>query len=140
MALQRIKSSLPRPHAERPSEFTKNFWQGLSEGRFQVAKCRDCEQLQFPPRPRCPQCLGGNMVWREVEGSGKLYARTRIRAAGDPFACMTPYSVGLVDLDEGVRILTRLMHEASSLAPGSAVQLVVVDHTDGPLFAAIPAA
>ena len=53
---------------------------------------------------------------------------------------MAPYSVGIVDLDEGVRILTRLMHDASSLPPGSRVNLAIIDHTDGPLFVAVQAA
>ena len=112
------------------------FWQGLSEGRFLVTRCKSCESLQFPPRARCPQCLCDAIEWQEASGSGYLYTRTRIHAAGGPFACMTPYSVGIIELDIGIRILTRLLHDASSLPLDAAVELVVIDHTDGPLFAA----
>lgn len=137
MTLRRFASALPRPYAPLPSEFENTFWVGLSEGRFQVTRCEQCDWLQFPPRPVCPGCLSSAVVWQEIEGRGTLYARTRIHAAGGPFACMTPYSVGLIDLEEGVRILTRLMPSASSLTPGSAVEIAVLDHTDGPLFVAV---
>jgi uncharacterized OB-fold protein len=136
MSLGRIKSALPRPFAPQTDNFSNKFWDALVAGQFLVTHCRSCNVLQFPPRPRCPFCLSADIQWQELSGRGTLYSRTRIHAAGGPFACMTPYSVGIVDMDEGVRILTRLMHNASSLPPGSVVELVVVDHTDGPLFAA----
>lgn len=137
MSLPRIRSSLPRPYSPETSEFTKVFWQGLAEGRFQVTRCGACGILQFPPRPQCPSCHSSNVSWKAVDGHGVLYASTRIHAAAGPFACMTPYTVGLVDLREGVRVLTRVMHDASSLPPGSPVQLAIIAHTDGPLFVAI---
>ena len=137
MSLRRIKSSLPRPYSPFPSEFSDTFWQGLADGRFQLSHCRACDRLQFPPRAICPGCHSERIGWRDIAGRGTLYAHTRIHAAGGPFASMTPYSVGLIDLDEGIRILTRLMPDAGSLPLGSAIELAVVDHTDGPLFVAI---
>ena len=137
MVLRRISSALPRPYAPAPGDFSKTFWEDLADGRFQLSLCENCDALQFPPKPVCPKCLSDKIVWREISGKGILYSRTRIHAAGGPFACMAPYSVGLVDLDEGVRILTRLMPSASSLRLGSAIDLAVIDHVDGPLFVAI---
>lgn len=137
MKLPRISSFLPRPFSPEQSSFSSAFWQGLANGVFQIGKCKACGDLQFPPRPQCPGCHSDEMEWQAVAGTGILYASTRIHAAGGPFACMSPYSVGLVDLDEGIRVLTRLMHDASSLEPGSRVQLGVIDHTDGPLFVAV---
>ncbi len=136
MSLRRVRSALPRPYAPETGRFSHRFWAALADGRFLVTRCEACDTLQFPPRPRCPHCLADSICWQELSGSGVLYTSTRIYAAGGGFACMTPYSVGIVDLDEGVRVLTRLLHDASSLPPGAAVELVVVDHTNGPLFAA----
>lgn len=139
MSLPSRPSCLPRPLVPQTDPFTARFWLSLEQGRFEAPRCGHCGRWQFPPRPLCPACHAESMEWAELRGRGTLYARTRIHAAGGPFACMTPYSVGVVDLDEGVRLLTRLLHDASNLQSGSGVQLVVVRHTDGPLFAAAAA-
>ncbi len=139
MTLLRVASSMPRPLAVLANNRTAPFWEGLAQGQFLLARCNACEKLNFPPRNICPHCHGDRFIWEAAQGDGVLYAGTRVHAAGAGFACMTPYSVGLVDLTEGVRVLTRLLTSASSLEPGAAIKMVVIDHTDGPLFAAVAA-
>ena len=134
MSLRRISSALPRPYDPVIDPFSQTFWEALENGEFLLARCSACESLQFPPRPHCPRCGHSDIGWQPSAGSGVLYASTRVHAAAGPFACMTPYSVGLIDLDEGVRVLTRLMHDASSLQPGSRIQLGIIEHTNGYLF------
>ena len=134
--LERIPSAMPRPLAPQPTGFTQRFWDELAAGRFVVVECRKCSRRQFPPRSVCPSCHSDDVDWVSTDGRGVLHASTRIHTAGGPFACMTPYSVGVVDLDAGTRVLTRLLHDASSLPVGARLRLVIVDHTDGPLFAA----
>lgn len=136
MTLPRIKSSLPRPFAPEMNSQSEHFWAALQDGEFLLSSCNSCTKLQFPPRSHCIYCLSDDVGWTAATGKGTLYASSRIHGAGGAFAAFTPYSVGLVDLDEGVRILTRLMHDASSQPPGSALQLSVLEHSDGPLFAA----
>lgn len=137
MKLPVVQSLLPRPYVPAIDDHSKVFWDALEDGEFLLNCCNVCSELQFPPRPHCPSCLASDVRWQSSSGRGRIYASTRIYAAGGPFACMTPYTVGLVDLDEGVRVLSRLLPSASSLPPGSAAQLAVVNHTDGPLFAGI---
>ncbi len=137
MTLPIIQSLLPRPYPPDIDENSQPFWDALAKGEFLLQCCDACGEWQFPPRPQCPSCLRSELRWQSSDGQGKIYASTRVYAAGGPFACMTPYSVGLIDLDEGVRVLARLLHSASSLPPGSDVQLAVIKHSDGPLFAGI---
>jgi hypothetical protein len=59
-----------------------------------------------------------------------------VHAAAGAFAALSPYSVGIVDLDDGPRLLVRLLPGASAAALDSTVQLVVLRHPDGPLLAA----
>ena len=139
MSLARLRSALPRPYAPRIDAFTQRFWDALADNEFLLASCGDCAALEFPPRPQCARCGSGAIDWQPASGDGVLYTSTRVHAAAGPFACRAPYSVGIVDLTEGVRILTRLMHDASSLPPGSPVRLAVLEHTDGPLFVAVSA-
>lgn len=136
MTLGFVDSTLPRPLQPLPSAFSAPFWGALAEGRFTATQCRNCARISFPPRPHCPACGDASYAWTALSGRGRLYSRTRIHAAGGPFAWLVPYSVGIVDLDEGVRILTRLLPSASSLDLDSRVELVVLRHADGPLFAA----
>ncbi len=139
MTLLRFPSAMPRPWHLPDCPRTAPFWEALRGGHFLLARCNACGKLDFPPRNTCPYCGSDDQSWQESTGEGVLYAATRIHAAGARFASMTPYSAGLVDLSEGVRILTRLLPSASSLAPDSPVKLVIVDHIDGPLFAAVSA-
>lgn len=139
MTLGFVDSSMPRPLAPRASDFSRSFWDALAKGVLVTTRCTACTRPSFPPRPNCPACGSDRHEWFELSGRGSLYSRTRIHAAGGPFAWLAPYSVGIIDLDEGVRLLTRLLPSASCLPLDSAVRLVVLRHSDGPLFAAVAA-
>jgi uncharacterized OB-fold protein len=131
-----VDVTLPRPYAPPKNAFGAPFWHALAAGRFTTTRCAACGAATFPPRPICPHCHAARHEWIELDGRGRLYSATRIHAAGGAFAAFAPYSVGLVDLDEGIRVLTRLLPSASALPLDSRVQLVVLRHPDGPLFAA----
>ncbi|TDN21004.1 OB-fold domain-containing protein [Lactobacillus crispatus] len=66
-----------------------------------------------------------------------MYSQTVIRAAPAAFAHEVPYRVGIVDLDEQVRIATRILADREPRL-GGAVQIVTLSYRDGPLFAAQP--
>ena len=70
-----------------------------------------------------------------LSGRGKLYSQTVVHAAPAVFKDDVPYRVGIVDLEEGIRIATRVL---AHLEPrlDSAVEIVVLNYSDGPLFAA----
>jgi uncharacterized OB-fold protein len=136
MSLEIRVSSMPRPLTPRPSEFTQPFWAALDAGRFLTTMCTACRRISFPPREFCTACAEAQPEWVELSGHGCLYSSTRVHAAGGRFAWMAPYSIGIVDLEEGPRLLTRLMPEASSLALDARIRLIVLRHADGPLFAA----
>lgn len=118
--------------------FTARFWQGLEEERFLCTRCTGCARLSFPPRPVCVDCGARDIAWVELSGHGTLYSATVIHAGPSLYWAGGPYTVGIVDLVEGPRLITRVL---GALAPpiGSAVQIVVTRHDDGCLFAAIPA-
>ena len=76
--------------------------------RLQGLKCLDCGTLSFPPRLVCRNCKSRNSIAYEFKGRGKLYSYTTIFQAPDRFEQIVPYLVGLVDLEEGVRITAQL--------------------------------
>lgn len=135
LALQTVDR--PRAFPPRMTAFTQHFWQALATGRFETTRCGDCDRLTFPPKPFCPHCWSKKMAWVALSGRGKLYSQTVVHAAPLVFQDEIPYRVGIVDLDEGLRIATRIQAEITPELD-SAVEIVVLNYRDGPLFAARP--
>ena len=77
----------------------------LNQGRFLLQRCADCARHVFYPRELCPHCGSTALRWVAPSGSGTVHAVTTVRrkaeAGGD-------YNVSLVDLDEGVRMMSRV--------------------------------
>jgi uncharacterized OB-fold protein len=133
LALQTVDR--PRAFPPRMTAFTQHFWQALATGRFETTRCGDCDRLTFPPKPFCTHCWSKKMAWVALSGRGKLYSQTVVHAAPLVFQDEIPYRVGIVDLDEGLRIATRIQAEITPELD-SAVEIVVLNYRDGPLFAA----
>ena len=76
--------------------------------RLQGKKCKECGQLSFPPRMVCRNCKSRQSEPYEFKGLGTLYSYTTIFQAPDRFDQIVPYLVGLIDLEEGVRITAQL--------------------------------
>ena len=77
----------------------------LAEGVFEIQKCGSCGTHVFHPRVICPACGSANLEWVTPSGKATVYARTVVRRkperGGD-------YNVVLVDLEEGVRMMSRI--------------------------------
>ena len=77
----------------------------LDEGRLLIQRCADCGKHVHFPRESCPHCSSAELGWVAPTGLGMVYAVTTVRrkpeAGGD-------YNVSLVDLDEGVRLMSRV--------------------------------
>jgi uncharacterized OB-fold protein len=85
------------------------FWEAARAGRLDMQRCSNCGRLRYFPAPLCPQCLSADHEWRTVSGNGTLYAFTTVHRA--PTAAMAkecPYTIALVDLAEGPRVMARL--------------------------------
>jgi uncharacterized OB-fold protein len=67
--------------------------------------CKACGYTSFPPRADCPECMSGDFEFREYTGKGTVYTFTTIEAAPTGFDDMVPYTVVVVDLQEGGRLL-----------------------------------
>ena len=134
MSLAILDRNCARPLAPRVNRFTARFWDALARGELQTTRCADCARASFPPRQFCPGCGGTRMEWMGLQGTGTLYAHTTVHAAPSMFP--TPYTLAIVDLDEGLRVVTRLVDTPTKPMPGTRVRLVVTRYTDGCLFEA----
>lgn len=98
--------------SDRP--FNDNSYeQFLNEGEIMGSRCKKCQALALPPRPICISCFGNQMEWVQFKGQGKLAAFTDILVAPPPmakegFGRNNPYIVGVVELEEGVKVVARI--------------------------------
>jgi hypothetical protein len=76
--------------------------------------------------------------WVEASGRGTVYSYTVVhRAANEAFADQVPYVIALIDLEEGVRLMTRLSPRPVSVRVGAQVIVHferVTDEVTLPIF------
>jgi uncharacterized OB-fold protein len=91
--------------SDNPLPFTvSSFYKFVSEKRLMAAKCNECGTVLLPPKPMCTKCLSTNLKWIELEGVGKLLSYTIIHVAPEQFQSITPYTVGIVEFKNGLRL------------------------------------
>lgn len=95
--------------------------------RLVGGQCNSCSLKLYPRAAVCPQCWSTEIAAVELSRTGTLYTCTTVYA-GRP-GWQTPYSIGYIDLDDGVRVCAPLDLEGGEPPPiGSAMEL-----TSGPL-------
>jgi len=93
-----------------PNEDTKPFWDSLREHKLRMQRCSQCGRFRFPPCVICPYCVSPYSEWIEVRGKGKVYSFTVVHHAYTPaFEDALPYVVAVVELEEGVRLVTNIV-------------------------------
>ncbi len=99
--------SVPGP---TPIPLTQEFWTSAKNGVLVTQICGDCGQHVFYPRGRCPFCWSGDLEWAPVSGKGRLKSYSQVWKPGNKsWIPATPYIVGLVELDEGPKMLTTVL-------------------------------
>jgi uncharacterized protein len=115
------------------------FWEASRDQRFVLPWCTDCGKAFWYPRPVCPVCLRPNVEWRPGSGRGEVHAVSVMYRPGNPMmADRVPYAVALVELEEGVRIMSNVVGiEADQVKVGMPVGITWEPMSDGrhlPLF------
>ena len=131
--MRSIRVDRPAPYPPRISTATKPFWEALRNERLITTHCLNCEDFTFPPKPICPNCFSSLLSWQPLSGWGTLYSYSKVWAGPEVFGEELPYTVCIVDLDEGLRLGSRLL-DAVEPEVGERVTLVCVHYTDATLF------
>jgi uncharacterized OB-fold protein len=96
----------PVPRRDRDNAF---FWEGLEGERLLLQRCAACGVHRFPPLPACADCGSAEVAHVRASGQGELYSWIVVhRAFSEAFEADVPYTVGVVELDEGCRMLARI--------------------------------
>ena len=130
-----VTRDYPHPYPPRITEFTKTFWDGLAAGQFFTTRGTRSGRYTFPPKPISPHDWNEPVEWVELSGRGKLYSYTTMHATPTAFRFEAPYRVCIVDLDEDIRLVTRLL-DMGSVPLDHAIELVAIRYTDRVSYAA----
>lgn len=121
------------------SRLSRPYWAASREERFVLPFCTACGAFFWYPRPVCPTCLGDGVEWREAAGTGVVHAVTVLHRPGagrDPKD--GPYAVAIIELAEGVRMLSNVVGVApDEVAVGMPVRVAWRALQDGrklPMF------
>lgn len=119
------KKPLPYIHSE-----TKAYWEGARAHEFLIRKCRSCGRHHFYPRDFCPTCFSFDVEWVRASGRGTIHSFTICHRPAQGFEKELPYNIVLVELEEGVRMMsTVVLCPPDDLAIGMAVEVVYDDVT-----------
>ncbi|MEV4035310.1 bifunctional MaoC family dehydratase N-terminal/OB-fold nucleic acid binding domain-containing protein [Streptomyces umbrinus] len=99
------RSKRPRPVVNRDNA---GFWEGVSRHRLLIQRCDGCRALRFPWLPGCNAC--GCPDWDTVEAGGEGTVYSYVVMHHPPFPAFDPpYAVGLIELAEGVRMISNVV-------------------------------
>jgi uncharacterized OB-fold protein len=103
----------------------------LDQGHFLIQRCAACQRSVFFPRMVCPHCGSDRLDWYAPSGEGVVYSTTVVRRKADQGG---DYNVALIDLKEGVRMMSRVEGMApADVRIGMPVRAQVVDAGEGKL-------
>ncbi|MFF8833909.1 bifunctional MaoC family dehydratase N-terminal/OB-fold nucleic acid binding domain-containing protein [Streptomyces sp. NPDC015130] len=95
----------PRPVVNRDNA---GFWEGVAAHRLLIQRCGGCASLRLPWLPGCAEC--GSPEWDTVEASGAGTVYSYVVMHHPPFPAFDPpYAVGLIELAEGVRMISNVV-------------------------------
>lgn len=124
-------SARPLPDADPASA---PFWEACARRSLVIQTCNSCDAPRHPPRPMCPRCNAFDHRWAPASGRARVWSWVVVHKPVLPaFADDVPYTVAVVELDEGVRMIGRLF--ADEVHDGMPVALDWEDAGEGQFLA-----
>ena len=94
----------------RPTPWSKPFWEGCKRHELLIQRCKECQEHIFYPKIFCPSCFSSTLEWVKSSGRGKIYTYAAIYSyAPTEFSEEVPYIVAVVELEEGVRMMSNIV-------------------------------
>ena len=98
------------------------FWNGVARRELLLPVCDSCGRPHFYPRSACPFCWSEALSWRPSPGLGTVYTFAVVRNnAPMAFELQIPFTIAVVELDEGVRLLANIAADEVEIAIGDRV-------------------
>jgi len=128
------RQAQPRPVTDDPLD--AEFWQFCQLKQLRFQRCGTCGTWRFLPRYMCARCGAAEFDWAESAGRGRIFSWTVTYQPFHPaFAADIPCIAAVVELDEGVRMATRLLGcDPNAVVLDMPVALTFKDNGDGYLI------
>ena len=86
------------------------YWREIPQRyRLEAVRCKECGKIHFPPRIVCASCGARKFEKHILSDKGKVLTYTIIRVPPAPFKDQSPYAVGIVELDDGVKLTGQIV-------------------------------
>ena len=100
------------------------FRDALAHEQVLAQRCASCGRSSLPPAPSCLHCGSADVQHVDAATTGALYTWTVTHVAFDPaYADEVPYTVGVVDLDDGSRLSGMVEEPAENVRAGMRLQV-----------------
>ncbi len=113
----------------KPSKWSQPFWDNTKKHKLTLKKCKDCGHIDHPPYLYCTNCHSDSSEWIEASGKGKLVSYAiNTYMVPFPFWDDMPYVLAMIDLDEGVRMISNIIEcDHDKLVNGMDLEVVFDD-------------
>lgn len=91
-----------------------------------ASRCDACGRPAFPRADLCPYCGADTVTEITLSSTGTLWAWTTVLAAPPGYSGEVPYGFGIVELPEGLRVVTRLAAPVDGYTFGQPMRLRIV--------------
>jgi uncharacterized OB-fold protein len=89
---------------------TGEFYGWCKKGELRFQQCKPCRAWRHVPREMCAECGSTEWEWAPSSGRGRVFTWTTTAVALHPaFKGATPYAPVVVEMDEGVRIVSEMV-------------------------------
>jgi len=107
------------------------FYEYCKKHELRFQRCTDCGMWRHVPRDMCAKCGSFNWEWAKSAGKGTVFSWTTAMQPMLPqFADLVPYSPVVIEMDEGVRLVSWLTDvPPDDLRLGLSVEVVFDDVT-----------
>jgi len=90
--------------------FAKEFYDWCKQRELRFQRCLDCAAWRHVPREMCAECGSWNSEWAKSSGHGKVFTWTVVARPMHPaFQADCPYAAVVIEMDEGVRLLSQVV-------------------------------
>jgi uncharacterized OB-fold protein len=101
---------MPEMEAVDPlAPYAARYWEAARQGELVVQQCDTCGRCQLYPRVVCVACHGGQLRWTAASGEAIVYTFSVVYRPMVNYIEAVPYIVAVVELEEGPKLMTRLV-------------------------------
>ncbi|MCQ5337029.1 MAG: Zn-ribbon domain-containing OB-fold protein [Candidatus Methanomethylicia archaeon] len=85
------------------------YWRNIPQRvRMEALKCKSCGKIIYPPRAKCIYCGKNDFECYTIPEKGRLISFSIIRHPPIGFEHTTPYVVGIIEFENGLRISSQI--------------------------------